>query len=250
MKKLIQLKLKIIAKMILTKYRPEVIGITGSVGKTSAKEAIYTVLNKKYRVRRNIKNYNNEIGVPLTIIGQDSPGKSIYGWLRVFIIAAKLLIIKDKEYPEVLVIEMGVDRPGDMKYLQSIVRPKIGVVTMIGPVHLEFFGSIVRIQKEKGELIEKLPLSGWAILNYDNEKTRVLAKRSRAKTLTYGFDEQARIRAQEVIFSFEDHSASSLQFGGQAGKADGELRGISFKLAYNGSFVPVLLPQVIGYHAV
>ena len=144
MKKFIQLKLKVVAKMILAKYKPDIIGITGSVGKTSAKEAVYCVLSSKFRVRRNLGNYNNEIGVPLTIIGLDSPGRSIICWIVVFWQALKLILVKDKNYPEILVLEMGVDRPGDMKYLNSIVKCRIGVVTLIGPVHLEFFNTIYK----------------------------------------------------------------------------------------------------------
>ncbi|MCG2690768.1 hypothetical protein L6249_01715, partial [Candidatus Parcubacteria bacterium] len=136
MKKIIQFKLKILAKMILAKYKPDVIGITGSVGKTSAKEAVYTALASKFNARRNIKNYNNEIGLPLTVIGVDSPGKSIFGWSAVFLKALKLILIKDVNYPRILILEMGVDRPGDMDYLNSIVKCKIGIVTLIGPVHL------------------------------------------------------------------------------------------------------------------
>jgi len=93
MRKLIQLKLKILSQLILKKYKPEIIGITGSVGKTGAKEAVYAVLSSKYNVRRNVKNYNNEIGLPLTIIGSESPGKSIIGWILVFIKAIKLILI-------------------------------------------------------------------------------------------------------------------------------------------------------------
>ncbi len=241
MRRLIQLKLKVVSKMILAKYKPEVIGITGSVGKTSAKEAIYTVLKKKYNTRRNIKNYNNEIGVPLTIIGVDSPGKSIFGWAGVFFKAINLILFKDKYYPEVLILEMGIDRPGDMKYLTSIARCKIGVVTLIGPVHLEFFGSINNIQKEKGRLIEAVPKDGLSILNYDDEKTREINKMSKAKVLTYGLNEKADIRAQEINFSF-DHNFDSVDFN--------NLDGISFKLTHRGSFVPVLLPIVIGKTAV
>ena len=248
MKKLIQLKLKVVAKMILAKYKPDIVGITGSVGKTSAKEAIFTVLTKKFNARRNVRNYNNEIGVPLTIIGMDSPGRSVFGWVRVFWRGLKLILVKDKSYPEVLVLEMGVDRPGDMKYLNKIVKCKVGVVTLIGPVHLEFFGSINKIQKEKGALIQKLPKDGWAVLNYDNEKTKQMANMSRAKVLTYGFGEKADVRAQKVVFSFgKDTNIEEYR----TNKTNGNnLVGISFKLSYNGSFVPVLLPQVVGYGAV
>ena len=90
MRKIIQRQLKFLAKTILAKYHPLVVGITGSVGKTSAKEAIFTVLSAKNNARQNIKNYNNEIGVPLTIIGAESPGRSIFGWFIVFIKALKL----------------------------------------------------------------------------------------------------------------------------------------------------------------
>ena len=81
MRKIIELKLKILAKLILKKYHPKVIGISGSIGKTSTKEAVYAVLSSKYNVWRGVKNYNNEIGLPLTIIGiKNSPGKNIFGW--------------------------------------------------------------------------------------------------------------------------------------------------------------------------
>ncbi|MCX6796207.1 MAG: Mur ligase family protein, partial [Candidatus Falkowbacteria bacterium] len=153
MKIIVQKILKHLAKAILKKYQPLVIGITGSVGKTSAKEAIYAVLASQKKTRRNVKNYNNEIGLPLTIIGAESGGRSIADWLKVFRRALKLICVKDENYPEILVLEMGADRPGDLDYLNSIVCCKIGVITLIGPVHLEYFGSIEQIQKEKGKLI-------------------------------------------------------------------------------------------------
>ncbi|MEA3463887.1 MAG: UDP-N-acetylmuramoyl-tripeptide--D-alanyl-D-alanine ligase [Patescibacteria group bacterium] len=244
MKKLIQLQLKILAKMILAKYKPDVIGITGSVGKTSAKEAIWTVLASKFNARRNVKNYNNEIGVPLTIINADSPGKSMIGWMIVFFKALKLILLKDKDYPKILVLEMGVDRPGDMKYLNSIVKCKVGVVITVGPVHLEFFGSINNVQKEKAALVKNLAKSGWAVLNYDDDKVMQMQKNIQAKILTYGFNEKADVRAQELIFSF-DTGMNSNESGTNKTNAN-NLAGINFKLSYQGSAVPVLLPKVIG----
>lgn len=237
MKKIIQLKLKVLAKLILLKYKPEIVGITGSVGKTTTKEAIYRVLSAKYSVRRSLKNFNNELGLPLTIIGSDSPGRNIFGWIVVFLKATVLILFRDKNYPKILVLEMGVDRIGDMDYLNSIVKCKVGVVTMIGLTHLEYFGTIDKIQKEKSKIISDLEKGGWAVLNYDNEKTRKIADTSKSRVITYGFNEKASIRAQEVVFSFED-------------KGEQDLRGISFKLTYGGSFAPVLLPQVVGYNAV
>ncbi|MDD4333179.1 MAG: Mur ligase family protein [Patescibacteria group bacterium] len=238
MKKILQFKLKILASLILKKYKPEVIGITGSVGKTSAKEAIFAILSTNFKVRRNIKNYNNEIGLPLTIIGVDSPGRSIFGWFNVFFKAIKLILFRDKNYPDILILEMGVDRPGDMNYLLSIVTPNIGVVTRIGPTHLEYFESIEHIQKEKGGLIGNLQKGGWAILNYDDELVRKISDRSKVKVITYGFEKGAQVRAEEIRFSFENKEEAA------------NLLGISFKLSYNGSFVPVLLPNVISFASV
>lgn len=238
MKKIIQFKLKILAKMILEKYKPEIIGVTGSMGKTSTKDAIYTVLSSKFSVRRSVENYNNEIGLPLTIIGENSPKRSIFGWLRVFYRAVHLVLFTDSEYPKILVLEMGVDRPGDMDYLTGIVKCKIGVVTSIGPTHLEHFGTVDKIQKEKGGLVRSMENSGWAILNYDNEKSRQISDMSKSKVITYGMEPRAAVRAQEVVFSFERQ--------GQ----EGNLRGVSFKMSYGGSFAPVLLPGVLGSPAV
>lgn len=236
-KKFIKLKLKYLAKLIIKKYNPDVVGITGSIGKTTTKEAVFTVLSSKFKVRRSLKNYNNEIGVPLTIIGTDSPGKSPLGWIKVFFKAFLLIVLRNKNYPKILVLEMGVDRIGDMEYLNSIVRPRVGVVTLIASSHLEHFGTINNIQKEKGSLIVNLKKNGWAILNYDNEKTREIENMSKSRVISYGFEEKADVLAQEVIFSFEK-------------KNEKNLRGISFKLTHKGAFAPVLLPKVVGYNAV
>ncbi len=238
MKKLIQLKLKFLAKIILRKYSPKIIGITGSVGKTSTKEAIFNVLSSKFNTRESIKNYNNELGVPLSIIGVVSPGRSLFGWAFVFFKALKLILFKDKKYPEFLVLEFGVDRPGDMKYLTSIAKCDVGVITTIGPSHLEFFKTVKNTQKEKGVLIKDLKRDGWAILNYDDEMTKELKDEAKTKILTYGFHSEANVRAQNLVFSFEENRDIN------------NMSGISFKLNHDGSVVPIKLPRVIGYSAI
>lgn len=235
MKQLLQLKLKIFAKLILWKYRPKIIGITGSVGKSSAKEAVYAVLAGKYNVRRSAKNYNNELGVPLTVIGAASAGRNIFGWGAIFWQALWLILLPDKNYPQILIIELGVDRPGDMNYLLKLVKPYIGIMTAVGPAHLEFFGSIEDIAAEKGKLISGLDRQSWAILNIDDKRVRKYIKNTDASVITYGFDQAADIVADYVKFSYT------------GGESDiNNLQGVSFKVSYRGATVPILLPRSLG----
>ena len=238
MKKIIQFILKILAKMVILKYRPEVVGITGSLGKTSAKEAIAVVLSAKFKVKSNIKNYNNEFGLPLTIIGATSPGRSIGGWLTVFFKALGLLFVRDKNYPDILILEMGIDKPGDMDYLNSIVKPQTAVLTMIGLSHLENFGSQAKLANEKKKIFDKLDKTGWAILNWDSEKVKEASRGLKNKFISYGFDEDAMVRATNVMFKFQEADAED------------DLLGISFKIAYKDAYIPVLLPRAISQAAV
>jgi len=231
MRKILQLKLKWLAKLILKKYQPVVIGITGSIGKTSTKEAIYTVLKNHLAVRMSQKNYNNEIGLPLTIIGTESAGHNPFGWLKIFIQAGLLLLSKNPNYPKVLVLEMGVDRPGDLAYLTKLAPPQVGIVTAVSYSHLEYFGSLNNIKKEKQVLIDNLDNKGLAILNYDNGATREMVEGSKARVLTYGLQTGANLQAQDIIYNFT--------------KGNYELSGLNFKLNYNGSVVPVFMKNVM-----
>lgn len=236
MKKLLQSQLKMLSRMIIKKYQPVVIGITGSIGKTSTKDAINKVLQEKLRVRTTFKNYNNEIGLPLTVIGLESPGRNIFGWLRVFGYALKLITVKDKNYPQVLVLEMGVDRPGDMDYLTNIAPVNVGVVTAVSYSHLEYFGTVNNIKKEKQVLIEKLDSKGLAVLNFDNEYAKEMSDVSKARVLSYGIKTGANLQAQDIVYNFT--------------KEGYDLSGINFKLNYNGSIVPVNMKNVMAETAI
>jgi len=236
MKNLIQKILAFLAKQVLYKYQPKVVGITGSMGKTSSKEAIYSVLSSKFNVRRNIKNYNNEIGVPLTIIGEPSGLRSIVRWLMIFWKAFELLIFRDKNYPEILVLEMGADRPGDIKYLVNIAPCDIGILTTIAPVHVEFFKDIKGVIKEKKKIITHLKQDKLAILNRDDINVWNIHEESKARVLGFGFEEGADVRAIEVMNKFIPDSE----------RPEEEVAGTSFKLVYGGNAVPVTLPAVLG----
>ncbi|MEK7541761.1 MAG: Mur ligase family protein, partial [Patescibacteria group bacterium] len=156
-KSILQKILAVLARQTIRKYKPVIIGITGSVGKTSARLATYAVLKNKFSVRTAEKNYNNEIGLPLTILGIPHSGRNIFAWAYQLAIAARRLAVSlaYRRYPEVLILEYGVDCPGDMGYLLKIARPDIAVTTAIGevPVHVEFFKSPEELIAETAKLV-------------------------------------------------------------------------------------------------
>jgi len=234
MKKIVEYILKKMSAAALKKYQPKIIGVTGSMGKTSTKEAIFAVLSYKFKARRNEKNYNNEIGVPLTILGIPSAGRSPIKWLVNFLKSLKLILLK-ADYPEVLILEMGADKPGDIKYLTNFIKCDIGVITGIGeiPVHIEFFHSVEQVVREKARLIESLDENGLAVLNFDDEKVKALAGKTRAKILSYGFAEDAKLRA----INFD------LNIG-----ADPLMSGAAFKIEYDGKIIPIRKEGVLGHH--
>ncbi|MEK7211223.1 MAG: Mur ligase family protein, partial [Patescibacteria group bacterium] len=232
---------------IIAKYKPRVIGITGSVGKTSTKEAVYATLAPYFRVRRNIKNYNNEIGLPLTIIGAESGGRSILKWLAAVIKGFAVWIFPSK-YPEILILEMGADHPGDLKYLTDLAKPDIGIVTAVASVHTEFFGTVEKVAEEKSILIKALPKDGVAILNFDDGHVRAMREKAECRVMTYGFEETADVKAIDSALHFHPFDSENEDRGGDAERpqSHAERGGINFKLTPGGSAVPIFLADVLG----
>ncbi len=206
---------------VLHKFRPLVVAVTGSVGKSSTKEAIYAVIAEKYPVMRNQGNLNNELGVPLSIIRKKKP-QGVINWIK-FVFNSGAYVAGIKEYPAYLVLELATDKKGDIKYLCDMVQPTIGVVTNVGESHMEFFGNVKKTVIEKRSLIESLPKEGRAVLNYDDENVLSMKKYTKAKVISYGLKKGADIVATNVAIN---------------------LKGTSFKLVYNGSIVPVNLQMV------
>ncbi len=233
--KILEYILKILAKIVLWRYKPIVVAVTGSVGKTSTKEAIYLVLKKRFQVRRNIGSYNNEIGAPLTILGLETGRSSIFAWMIIFLKTIKT-IIWQRNYPKILVLEMGVDRPGDMKYLTSFIPVKVGVFTAIGefPVHIEFFPEKGRLVEEKALLVKSLPKDGLAVLNYDDLSIRMAGDElpEKIKKINYGFGQGADLRIDNFELEINDFNKGDF--------------GINFKMDYKGSIVPVRLLKALG----
>lgn len=166
LKKILHKTEQVLAKHYLRLFPSlTIVGITGSVGKTTTKEAMAVVLAQKYRVVKTQANIDPIYNLPRTML-------------------------KVRPQTQVLVLEMGVEYPGEMETYLSWVKPKIGVVIQIAWTHTEFFGDINGVVKEKGKLIEALPPNGWQVLNWDDERTRNLSKRSETKTFFFGMDKE------------------------------------------------------------
>jgi len=186
------------AKSFLKKHRTQIIAITGSVGKTSTKEAIYTLLKSKFDVATGKKGFNTEIGLSLAVLQEDESGfTSASAWLGIL----KRAFFEKKIVHKKLILEMGADKPGDLRKLIKIAPPVIAVITNVNPVHLAKgqFRNIDEIAKEKSTLVRHLPKSGLAILNADDP--RVQSMETPAGKLTYGVNNDAMLMAGNISAS-------------------------------------------------
>ncbi|HSH02112.1 MAG TPA: UDP-N-acetylmuramoyl-tripeptide--D-alanyl-D-alanine ligase [Anaerolineae bacterium] len=187
-----------------TQFDLPVVGITGSVGKTSTKELVASVLAQNFNILKTPGNYNNEIGLPLTLLGLNQT----HQWA---------------------VFEMGMYARGEIERLCQIAGPQIGVITNVGPVHLERLGSIEAIAAAKQELVEALPPSGTAILNYDEPLVMSMAPHTPANIFTYGLNPQADLWADNIETMGLD--------------------GLRFHLHYQNETIPLHVP-LLGRHSV
>jgi UDP-N-acetylmuramoyl-tripeptide--D-alanyl-D-alanine ligase len=186
------------AKLTLKRHKPFIIGITGNLGKTSTKDAIFAVLKSEYHTRRSEKSMNSEFGVPLTILGEKSGWNNPLKWILVII--RGLFVPFAKHYPSHLVLEIGADRPGDIKSIASWVKPNIVVVTQFGqvPVHVEFFENRDAVVQEKGHLVEALLPHGLFIYNADDHDAEKLLQRTKARTASIGITKKSDVQGGNV----------------------------------------------------
>ncbi len=170
-----------LATRMRKRWNGTVVGVTGSAGKTTTKDAIASLLSVQYRTGRTVGNFNNQYGVPLSILrlGDDC---------------------------RVAVIEMGMNHAGEIRDLAGIAKPQIGVVTNAGWAHAEYFSDGMEgVARAKRELIESLPPTGIAILNADDERVRHFGDRHPGRTILFGFAEDAEVRAEDY-HSAADHA--------------------------------------------
>lgn len=181
--------LKAFSIPVIRRQRPKVIGITGSVGKTSTKEAIYTVLRKNFgnEVKKAYENLNTDVGLPLAILMiNTSPQKIEWVWV-LFVAFIRFLKYRffSKNYPKILILEYAADKPGDIARLTEIVKSDIAVVTEVGPTHLEKFKTKEAVLQDKMELVKRLKPDGIAVLNKDNKLITEYAKNIRFKIVWF-----------------------------------------------------------------
>lgn len=156
----------------------DIIGITGSAGKTTTKDVVAALLSVVMPVGKTVGNFNNQVGLPLSLL-------------------------RLPETARAGVIELGMNHAGEIRDLAAIARPQVGLVTNVGYAHIENFESIDEVAAAKLELIEALPEDGTAIFNFDDERVREFRVSARGRTITFGLEEGAEVRAEDVQFGLE-----------------------------------------------
>ena len=219
-KKIIIAILTLESRLIIKRYKPFIIAVTGSVGKTATKDAIFCALSSCAHVRRTEKSLNSEIGLPLTIIGVPNAWKNLGGWIKNIYTGLEIIFARrsDVTYPEILVLEIGADHPGDIKNVVKWLRPDIAVITKVGdkPVHVEFFHSPQQVFEEKACLVRAIKPGGTAVIFADEPKILGLSDELKQKgidVVTFGFGEKSDIHAKNYLSLYEQINTQKIPVG-------------------------------------
>jgi len=233
-KKIIIFILILESKLVLLKFKPKIITVTGSVGKTSTKDAIYTALENNLKVRKNQKSFNSEIGTPLTILGLENAWSNPLLWVKNFFLG--LFVIFKKDYPDWLILEVGSDHPGDVRKVGKWLKPDVAVITAIPkvPVHVEFFESPEALAEEDLSIINFLKSNGTLVLNADDKIVLAAKDRFSGNVYTYGSDESSTVSFSNQNIVYSDVGGTILPSG------------VAFKITNSGNSVPLFLPKVLG----
>ena len=194
------------ARWLLRRKNPTIVAITGNVGKTSMKDATYAAVRGQLAARKSEKSYNSEIGVPLTILGLPNAWNNPFLWLKNLLDGAFIACLA-REYPSVLILETGVDQPGDMAHLTEWLRPDVVVLTRLPdvPVHVEAFRSPEAVAAEKLTLVHALKSEGVLIYNHDDEIIKRHLPEVRQRTIGYGRYLDTDFRASSDAVTYRDN---------------------------------------------
>lgn len=199
-KKTVQFFLKWFAKIYLWRMKSHIIIIAGSTNRYWIKEAVAETLKQKnFQTRKSKKNFNAEIGLPLSILGIDSGEGSFLGWIKAFWRAAKKAFhSKPPILNEFLVLEMATDKPRGMNYLLKIVKPHTLILTTVNMIYAENFDTLDKIALEYKKLIKATRRHGLVILNFDDERIKSLAESCDKRIISYGFGKEADFQVKNV----------------------------------------------------
>lgn len=215
MRKILKFLLGVVTTLVIKRHRPVIVGVTGSVGKTSTKEAVYEAFKDRKRIRKSAGNLNTETGAPLVFLKKDSPGRGLKEWLKIMISGLWLAIKGDKNYPEIVVVELAADKPGDIKYLTRFIKPDIAIITAVGevPVHVEFYDGPQEVRVEKEEMLRNAKRNSTAILNIDDPYVSEMSFDGRR--ITFGFSEEADISISNIEEVSSEGSRIHMIYGGE-----------------------------------
>ena len=201
------------ARLVLKRYKPKIVAVTGSAGKTTTKDAIFCVLSDGRFVRKSEKSYNSELGVPLTILGLESGWGNPWQWF-INILKGAYVVGSGEVYPDWLVLEVGADRPGDIRKIARWLRPDIAVITSIPdiPVHVEFFSHPQALAREKKRLAEHLKHDGILIINGDDVHTKEIYNEHKDIAVTFGFEGQNSFVGSDMGIQYEDKRPVGMHF--------------------------------------
>lgn len=201
------------ARLVLARYKPRIIAVTGSVGKTTTKDAIFAGLSKNLHMRKSLKSFNSDIGVPLTILGCENGWNNPLVWSWNILKGLALIVVRH-EYPEWLVLEVGADRPGDIRRIATWLRPDIAVFTGVPdiPAHVEYFSSPDEVMKEKRSLAECLKAGGKLVLNGDDMRSKQLHGDFRGASITFGIESNNDFYSSHEEVLYEDEEPVGIRF--------------------------------------
>lgn len=202
------------AQLVLRRRRPKIIAVTGSAGKTSTKDAIFAVMTHAgLSVRKSEKSYNSEFGVPLTILGLETGWSSPWKWV-LNMVQGFITALGSDPYPAWLVLEVGADRPGDIRRIARWLKPDIAVITSIPniPVHVEYFHSPHALAQEKRRLVEHMRPGGLLIINGDDEYTKHIHAEFADSAVTFGFEGQNAFVAKDAGIQYEEKRPVGMHF--------------------------------------
>ncbi len=201
------------AKILLKRTKPIIVAVTGSVGKTSVKDAIYTVCKSHLYTRKSEKSFNSDIGVALTVLGLSNAWNNPFHWVK-NIIDGGLFAIHPHDYPKLLILEMGVDRPGDMDRLTSWIKPDIVVLTRLPdvPVHVEYFESPEQVSEEKVKLVKALKSEGVLVYNQDDAQVMAVAEGTLQQSIGYSRYSLSPYTASADRVVYENGKAIGFEF--------------------------------------